>query len=220
MLSPCCTGLVIAPVLPRQREGKTPQFPDKHLPASSECHRSGCQTVKAAPAKVYAFLKRALRRGQYKHLAGISNIRQGEKGKKKNKTTKRAKPPAAPSDSQRKQMERDGTCCNSICCTTWSCCCRLHPSRARLLPFQHPSPTAGCPRKANTCPRMRIRTGPHGRLPPALHRGATAPRGLCGEPQVHGANHCPHRGGTRGAPGGSAHGQDAPSCPVGTKALR
>lgn len=38
MFIPCCTGLVIALVLPKRREGKTPRFPDKHLPNSSECH--------------------------------------------------------------------------------------------------------------------------------------------------------------------------------------
>lgn len=125
--------------------------------------------------------------------------------------------------SQTKQIKIDDTCCNSICCKTWSCCCRLHPSLAQLLRFQHPSLPAGAgcwPWKASTCPR----TGPHRRLPPALHSGATIQRGLRVEPQVPGANHCPHRGGTRagtrGAPGVPAHGQDAPSRPARTKALR
>lgn len=35
---------------------------------------------------------------------------------------------AAP--KQRQKIGIDDTCCNSTCCKTWSCCCRLHPSPA------------------------------------------------------------------------------------------
>ena len=60
---------------------------------------------------------------------------------------KKKKPPT-------NQNKIDNTCCNSIYCKTWSCCCRHHPSLARLRHFQHRSPPAGTgcrPWKSATC---------------------------------------------------------------------
>lgn len=112
----------------------------------------------------YAFLKRAPRLSLCKQLTGFTIS-----GRKKE--TKQTNQPKKPPTNQNK---RDDTCCNSIYCKTWSCCCRHHPSLARLRHFQHrlPPAGAGCRAwKSNTC----LKTGPPpgcGRVPLALHSGA------------------------------------------------